>query len=259
MEKAITIVLPYYNEREYIGDTIDSICRQSFGDFIFVLVDNGSTDGTSEVAKSFAWKHPDVAFTFLHEETPGKIHALMRGTADLSTKYVVTVDADTIYPVDYLRNCIELFENNPQASSVFAIDIYGERSSKEAKRRIQLTVFLTMVLQRKCHSGAYAQAFRTDKFKKCGGYDDSIWPFLIEDHEIVHRILPLGPTIYSERHHCFPSPRRIDRSGVSWSTFEKLIYAVTPSCMMDWYFYAFLAKRFDRRGMRSARLRERDW
>lgn len=259
MENMITLVLPYYNERDYISSTIDSICNQDYRFFELVLVDNGSTDGSCELAKRRLEMYPDVTVSYLHEAMPGKIYALTKGMSDIRTKYVATVDADTIYPTGYIRKCVSLFEENPRSCAVLAIDIYDPLGSKLSKRRIRRISIASWIFRRKCHAGGYAQAFRTKFYQGCGGYDAGRWPYLLEDHEIIHKLSLLGPIIYSRDHYCFPSSRRSSRSNVGWNVVERLLYTITPTPMMDWYFYSFLARRFERRGLRSARLRQRDW
>jgi hypothetical protein len=66
---------------------------------------------------------------------------------------------------------------------------------------------------RHCHAGAYAQAFRSRAFMAVGGYDPVRWPYLMEDHEIVHLLMRFGSVSYAADHYCFPSDRRRDRSG----------------------------------------------
>lgn len=57
---AISVVMPVYNTKEYVGKAIQSILNQTFKDFEFLIIDNGSTDGSSDIINEFAWKDPRI-------------------------------------------------------------------------------------------------------------------------------------------------------------------------------------------------------
>ncbi len=131
-----------------------------------------------------------------------------------------------------------------------ACDIYDAPETPQSTRRRRKIVLKSRLFSKICHTGGYAQAFRTDALRACGGYDLATWPFVLEDHEIIHRLLRIGHTVYSADHWCMPSERRTDRSGVSWTRLERLLYKFTPYPTKDWFFYRFLAARL--RGSRSS-------
>jgi hypothetical protein len=172
----------------------------------------------------------------LFEKNPGKINALIKGLSGINTPYMATLDADTIYPEDYVRNCLALFEKNSAASCVIAIDLYAPAGSKKAKDQIRRKMLASRIFRRKCHAGAYAQAFRSEAYYVAGGYNPAIWPFVLEDHEIIYRIMKYGAAIYDPSHYCFASDRRTDRSSVNWTTFESIVYTFIPIILMDWFF-----------------------
>lgn len=51
---AISVVMPVYNTKEYVGKAIQSILDQTFSDFEFLIIDNGSTDGSGDVIARYA-------------------------------------------------------------------------------------------------------------------------------------------------------------------------------------------------------------
>lgn len=51
---AISIVMPVYNTKEFVGKAIESILNQTFKDYEFLIIDNGSTDGSGEVIDRYA-------------------------------------------------------------------------------------------------------------------------------------------------------------------------------------------------------------
>ncbi len=57
---SITVVMPVYNTKEYVGKAIESILNQTFRDYEFIIIDNGSTDGSGEVIDKYAAADPRI-------------------------------------------------------------------------------------------------------------------------------------------------------------------------------------------------------
>lgn len=254
----LTIVLPFFNEEGWIGSTVSSLVAQSDMRFRLILVDNGSTDrGADEAARHVA-PLGDRA-TILSCPAPGKIQALAAALSRVETPLVATCDADTHYPPDYVRRIIALFDDEPGAAAVMAIDLYAPQDDPRSRQRAAWIMRKSRRFASKCHAGGYAQAFRTDRLRAAGGFDVERWPYVLEDHEIVHRVMRHGTALYHPDHVCFPSDRRASRKAVSWTRAERLLYRYLPSAAMDWYFYQILGRRLAARNCLGIALREKDW
>tara|TARA_B100000378_G_scaffold42955_2_gene32246 strand:+ start:8067 stop:8852 length:786 start_codon:yes stop_codon:yes gene_type:complete len=251
----LTIVLCFYNEERWIGRTLASLAAQTDRRFSLVLVDNGSTDGSVAAVRAALSHVSDIEVRLLTEPQPGKIHALRTGTMAATGRYVATVDADTVYPPHYVATLLGLFEDRPDASCAiaFGLPAKGVGGWRHSKLRL-----FAHALPRKCHSGGYGQTFHRTKLLDCGGFDARRWPFVLEDHEIVHRIAAAGPILYHRDLYCFPSDRRSDRSAVSWSLGERIAYKLWPAAGMMGFFHRILASRFAARKADNLALRNQD-
>lgn len=258
MSILLTIILPFFNEQGWIGPTIDSLTAQLDDRFRLLLVDNGSTDGGAAEAAAHAGPLGDRA-TILRCPTPGKIHAMARGLAHVETPLVTICDADTHYPPEYVGRIIDLFEGDRTAAGVMAIDLNAPADDPASRRRIAFILRKSRRFRGKCHAGGYAQAFRTEALRAAGGFDVRRWPYVLEDHEIVHRVMRHGHMIYHADHVCFPSNRRACRASVSWTRTERLLYRYVPRASLDWYFYRFLGRRLAARNSMGIALRRKDW
>lgn len=254
----LSVIVPYYNEDRYIADTLISLCNQSLRNFIIILVDNASTDSSEEIARAVMARHPDIAVLYLHQPIPGKIHALDLGLSHVVTDFVATCDADTRYPEHYLATCLEML-SAPDVVAAMAINLLADAHSTKSRKRISKVLRKSALFRSQCHTGGYAQAFRTTALLSAGGFSSPDWPFVLEDHEVVNRVMRHGKITYRQDHYCFPSDRRTDRRAVSWTWDERMVYRFTPGRLKDWFFYDFLAKRFERRGLVQTKLRERDF
>ena len=95
----ISVLMSVYNGEEYIRETIVSILNQSYQDFEFIIIDDGSTDGTETIIKSF--HDPRIRY-FRLEENLGVGKALNYGLQHVRSKYIAKADADDLYSVDRL-------------------------------------------------------------------------------------------------------------------------------------------------------------
>lgn len=252
-----TVVAPCFNEEAYIGIMLASLARQRTRPQRIVVVDNGCTDGTRSVVEAVAASHPDLAIDIVEEARPGKASALRTGFASVDSRYVAFCDADTTYPEDYLERAETMLRGG--AVAALAIGLREKAPAfANAARRIKVAI-AARLMPRQAHSGGFGQAFETAALRNAGGYCPDRWPFMVADHEIIHRVGAFGRIAHSPNHVCTPSDRRRERRHVDWSLRERLLYHVTPHRLKDWFFYSFLAPRFEKRRMFNVNLRNRDW
>ena len=248
-----SIILPFFNERDFIGVTLASLAAQTQR-FRLILVDNGSTDGSADIAMH-ACDQLGLDWALLTERRPGKVAALASGLERVRTTLVATCDADTWYPPDYLARAEVLLAvpGNVAAGAFFA----GKDDRATRWRRALHISVMPSLLRRQCLSGGAGQVFRTAALRRVGGFDVKRWNFVLEDHEIMHRLQEEGGLKYGMRFWCAPSLRARDREASRWTLGERILYHTLAPIAGGWFFYRFLAHRLDRRGMTSERLRER--
>lgn len=105
---SLTVLLPALNERETLGPTIDRLLRAlnlSIEDFEIIIVDDGSTDGTGEIADRLASQHPEIR-TVHNPRNMGLGYSYLRGIDLASKNFFVYLPADNTWP---FRSLVELF------------------------------------------------------------------------------------------------------------------------------------------------------
>ncbi len=90
----ISVVLPFFNARPTLEAAVDSVLTQTLEDWELLLVDDGSTDGSSELAKSFAEK--DSRIRYLPIAHDGIVSALQTGIENVQGDFVARMDADDL-------------------------------------------------------------------------------------------------------------------------------------------------------------------
>jgi glycosyltransferase involved in cell wall biosynthesis len=112
MDNRFTVVIPAYNEANYIGRCLESLKTQDYAGFWEVIVaNNASTDRTREVAESYG-------FTVVDESQKGISYALRRGCAEAKGDIFLFTDADTQLPSDWISNINAKFNNDPELVAI---------------------------------------------------------------------------------------------------------------------------------------------
>ena len=101
MQPMVSVISPMYNVAAYVGECIESLKRQRFGDFEAVFVDDGSTDGSYEVAVAAAGS--DERFRFLRQDNAGQSVARNRALDVANGTYVLFLDSDDAYVPETLE------------------------------------------------------------------------------------------------------------------------------------------------------------
>ncbi len=96
-----TVVVPVYNGERYLGECLESVEAQGFGDFEVVVVDDGSTDGSGRLADEYCSRHE--SWRALHGQNEGLLLARRRGLLHCQGEYVVFLDADDKLRADALQ------------------------------------------------------------------------------------------------------------------------------------------------------------
>lgn len=101
----ITIIIPVYNGENYIKKCIDSILKQTYSNFLLIVVDDGSKDHTREIIKDYE----DNRIKFIHTKHFGVSNARNIGIDQSQGKYITFVDADDEVAEDFLESLINNF------------------------------------------------------------------------------------------------------------------------------------------------------
>ena len=126
---AVSVLMPVLNGISFVESSVNSILDQTFEDLEFVIVDDGSTDGTIEVLEAFA-KH-DFRVKVFHNPGPhGVANALNFGLQQCRARFVARQDADDLSFPQRLKHQTEFLEENPDISIVGSwiemMDINGD-------------------------------------------------------------------------------------------------------------------------------------
>lgn len=113
MKPIISIITTTYNHEKYIGKCIDSVLRQSFSDWEMVIIDDGSTDGTSGICKSYADREPRIKY--LRQDNIGLIRlaeSYNKALEQCNGKYIAILEGDDYWGEAKLQQAYEKLSQN---------------------------------------------------------------------------------------------------------------------------------------------------
>lgn len=161
----IYIIIPAYNEAEHIAKTLDSLLDQSLRATKILIVDDSSTDDTSEILKKYSTNNESVSFITKSSKTghePGSkvIDAFNFGLDTLDKNYdiICKYDADLIFPKDYLESIAGTFQKSKKIGIVGGF-CYIEKDNK----------WVLENLTNKDHIRGALKAYSKECFKNIGG------------------------------------------------------------------------------------------
>lgn len=111
----VSVLMPVYNAEKYLKEAIDSILNQTFEDFEFLIIDDGSTDESAAIVESY--KDPRIRF-FRNKENLGISPTLNKGIKLASTNFIARMDADDVSYQDRLRKQFLYLEEHPECAMV---------------------------------------------------------------------------------------------------------------------------------------------
>ena len=107
----VTVVTPAYNIARYIGEAVDSVLRQTFHDFEYLVVDDGSVDNSTEIIKAHA--DDDPRFRLVEVENRGPSAARNVGIREARGEYIAFLDGDDRWHPKFLERQLQLIQSLP--------------------------------------------------------------------------------------------------------------------------------------------------
>lgn len=108
----VSVVMAVYNGGRYLNEAISSILDQTFRDFEFIIVDDGSTDGTKEIIEAF--QSADSRVRLIARENRGQTRSLNEAIWCSTGEYIARMDADDISLPNRLEKQVLLLDGNPE-------------------------------------------------------------------------------------------------------------------------------------------------
>lgn len=173
----LSVLMPVYNAERYVAQAVESILNQTFRDFEFLIIDDGSTDRSLSILKRYAAQ--DARICLVSRSNAGYVSALNEMLGQSRGKYIARMDADDVALPDRFQHQISFLEQHP---GVVCVGGAFELIDHKGRFLIALKIGTTDAeIQQAalaghgsiCHPTA---VMRRSALLKIGGYDESLMP-----------------------------------------------------------------------------------
>jgi len=185
----VSVIIPAFNEENGITPTLKSLFAQNYPQFELIVIDNNSTDKTSEVARALGAK------VFI-EKNKGVAHARQRGFTEAKGEIVLSTDADALHPENWIEKIVAAFQEDSEIVAVGGLGEFysGPLSAKIASKYL----FYPFLLFDKSFSGGwnlsgFNMAVKKSAFEKCGGFSTELK--IAEDIDLSKKLRKIGKIV----------------------------------------------------------------
>ena len=191
----VSVIIPCYNQGRFLGEAIDSVLAQSYRNFEIILVDDGSTDTTVEVARRYGAKVLSTG------GRKGPAKARNQGAREAKGDVVFFIDADICLHHNTLSRVAHGFATDPGVDAIIG-------SYDDSPEQQDVLSMYRNLMHRYVHQQGRAEAstfwsgcgaIRRSVFLQHGGFDESYRRPAIEDIELGYRLVAAGHRIQLDR------------------------------------------------------------
>ena len=134
----ISIVTPVYNAEKYIEETIRTVLDQTWKDWEWILVDDGSADRSVEIIEQYK----DSRIRLIRQKNKGAAAARNRGIEAAKGRYIAFLDSDDIWDPNKLTNSLQYMQKL-DAGFVFTAYEFGDENAQPTGKRVRVPKKLT--------------------------------------------------------------------------------------------------------------------
>jgi len=176
----VSVIIPCYNYGRYLSDAVNSVLAQTYNDFEIIIVNDGSTDNSKEIAEQLIDAYPNHQIILINQENSGQpAYSRNRGISKARGKYILCLDADDMIAPTMLEECINLLGNDRSIAIAYTdrqdfdgVDQVVQAGNYDFSRLIYANHI------------SYCAVFRKEVWMEVGGYRTNVkgcedWDFWI--------------------------------------------------------------------------------
>jgi glycosyltransferase involved in cell wall biosynthesis len=179
----VSIIVPCYEQARFLDGSLQSVLDQTYQNWECIIVNDGSTDHTAAIAKS--WVEKDDRFSYVYKENGGLSSARNKGVELSSGDYILPFDSDDKLHLDFLQKAMDVLSENQNIEVLSTrVQHFGVKDNV-----LELPEYsYEQLLIRNCFIAC--SIFKKSTFDRVGGYDENLKSF--EDWEFWIRALKDG-------------------------------------------------------------------
>ncbi len=188
----VSVVIPAHNAAGTLAETLDSLLAQTHRDWTALVVDDGSTDTTAEVARAYAARDPRIRLLSDGRRNEGASAARNRGIAEADGRWLLFLDADDWIEADFLACMLAVLDSHPGARVAYSACCRVSPGGHVGPRWLSSEVARTPfeVLARQCPVVIHGFVLDRALIDEVGGFDPGLRT--CEDWDFWHRLARTG-------------------------------------------------------------------
>ena len=196
----ISVLIPAYNEENYLEPCLKSVLRQSLSPKLYeiVVIDNNSTDRTAEIVRKYS---PRVKL--VREKKQGVVFARIRGVEKSRGEIIAFTDADCLAPKNWLSKKLQQFQENPQIVGVGGPFLFP--SPSPLGKMVEKISFYSYPFLKVIPCANLS--FKKKAYFQCGGFNPKI--NIAEEADLSLKLQKIGVVVNDKHNPIWTSPRRL--------------------------------------------------
>ena len=239
----VSVITPVYNAEKFLKETIDSVLKQSYKDFEYLLIDDCSTDNSPEIVKAYAEKDSRVKYIKLRENS-GAAVARNTGLENAQGSYIAFIDSDDVWYADKLEKQLAFMREKNEAFTYTKYEHITEegevQSTPDFPERLNYSGLLkntaiacsTVVIDREVIGD-----FRMPLVRK--GQDTATWLKILKNHDYAYLVDEVLNQ-YRGREGSLSSDK-IGALKRTWNTYRNIEKLPLPKAIYYFGFYVWNA------------------
>ncbi len=176
----VSVVIPCYNQASFLKETIESVLKSTYSKIEIIIVNDGSTDHSLQVALKAASTNQQI--DVIDQENSGVAAARNNGIQKAKGELILPLDGDDLIAEDYIEKSVEQFQKDPEVKVVYAQAV---KFNEQGTKPWNLKKFSRNALAR--DNMIYVSGlFRKSDWEDCGGFSEDMkmgredWEFWIK-------------------------------------------------------------------------------
>jgi glycosyltransferase involved in cell wall biosynthesis len=187
MNPVISVIMPCYNQAQYMPDALQSLLDQDYPHWECIMVNDGSPDNTDEVARQ--WMQKDNRFRYFRKANSGVCHTRNYAVEQAVGEYIVPLDGDDKLGPHYFSEAIETFAGDPGVRLIYSDTVlFGDINEEKINPPFK---FENILMENQIHNSA---VFSKADFIESGGYNPNMI-YGIEDWDFYLSLLKPGDKV----------------------------------------------------------------
>lgn len=186
----VSVIIPCFNQGDYLAEALDSVMKQTFTDWECIIINDGSTDSTKDVADKYCQK--DSRFIYIEQSNQGPSIARNTGILSSHGEFILPLDADDLIAPSYLSMAMDYFANHPETQIVYCkAKLFGAIEQEWDLPKYEYDSFIWL------NSIFCTAFFRRSDYDKTSGYNPNMvygfedwdfWLSMLNKDSIVYQI-----------------------------------------------------------------------